>query len=68
MQVICLSCMVATHVQSVLRTQGVSVIDLIGPYLDDPRITVMVHQNLSVAQEPTIRREIQQIAGATIVG
>jgi hypothetical protein len=68
MQVICTSSMVATHVQSFLRTQGVSVIDLIGPHLDDPRITVMVNQHLSVAQEPTIRREIQQIVGTTIVG
>ena len=68
MQVICLSCMVATHVQSVLRTQGVSGIDLIGPHLDDPRITVLVNQHLSVEQEPTLRREIQQIAGTTIVG
>ena len=68
MQVICTSCMVATHVQSVLRTQGVSGIQLIGPHLDDPRITVLVNQNLSVEKEPAIRREIQGIAGTTIVG
>jgi hypothetical protein len=68
MQVICLRCMVATHVQSVLRTQGVSVTDFIGPQIGDPTITVMVNQNISVDKEPTIRREIQQIVGATIPG
>ena len=68
MQVICPSCMAATHVQSVLRAHGVTVIQLIGPHRDDPSITVMVHQNLSVAKEPTIRREIHGLAGTMIVG
>jgi hypothetical protein len=60
--------MVATHVQSVLRTYSVAVSDLIGPHIDDPTIVVMVNQNISVDKEPTIRREIRQIGGATIVG
>jgi hypothetical protein len=68
MQVICTSTMVATHVQAVLRRQGVSGIQFIGPHRNDPRITVIVPQQLSVAKEPTIRREIQCIAGTTIVG
>ena len=51
-----------------LRTEGVSGIQLIGPHVDDPRITVIVPQKLSVSTEPTIRREIHGIAGTTIVG
>jgi hypothetical protein len=68
MQVICTSTLVATHVQSVLRRQGVSGIQFSGPHLNDPRVTVIVQQRLSVAKEPTIRREIQCIIGTTIVG
>jgi hypothetical protein len=68
MHVSCPSCMVATHVQSVLRAHGVTVIQLIGPHLDHPRVTVMIQQHLSVETEPTIRREIQQVVGTTIVG
>jgi hypothetical protein len=44
------------------------VIQFIGPLRDDPSITVMVQQQLSVAKEPAIRREIQCIIGTTIVG
>ena len=68
MHIRCPSCMVATHVQSVLRAHGVTVIQLIGPHLDDPRVTILVQQHLSVATEPTIRREIHSLAGTTIIG
>jgi hypothetical protein len=68
MQVICTTTMVATHVQSILSTQGVLAIQVIGPHRDDPRVTVMIQQHLSVATEPTIRREIHGLAGTTIVG
>jgi hypothetical protein len=68
MQVICTTTMVATHVQSILRTQGILAIHFSGPHLNDPRVTVMIQQHLSVATEPTIRREIHGIAGTTIVG
>jgi hypothetical protein len=68
MQVICTSTMVATLVQSVLRTLGVSGMQFSGPHLNDPRVTVIIHQKLSVAKEPRIRRELHDIAGATIVG
>ena len=68
MQIICPSCMVATQVQAILRMHGVLPVQLIEPHLDDPRITVMVNQPISVAQEPTLRRVIQQLAGTRIVG
>ena len=68
MQVICTSCMVATQVQSLLRTHGVSGLQFSGPQLNDPRVTVIVQQKLSVDKEPSIRREIHGIGGATIVG
>ena len=68
MQVICTTTMVATHVQSILRTQGVLAIKFSGPHLNDPRVTVLIQQHLSVATEPTIRREIHGLAGTTIVG
>ena len=68
MQVICTTTMVATHVQSILRRQGVVEIQIIGPHLNDPRVTVMVQQHLSVSTEPTIRREIHGLAGTTIIG
>jgi hypothetical protein len=45
-----------------------SLIDLIGPDLGDPKITVMIHQPISVTKEPMLRRAIQQIVGTTIVG
>jgi hypothetical protein len=48
--------------------QGVLEIEFSGPHLNDPRITVIVPQKLSVDKEPRIRREIHGIAGATIVG
>jgi hypothetical protein len=60
--------MVATHVQSVLRAHGVTEIRFIGPHLDDPRVTILVPQHLSVATEPTIRREIHRLVGTTIIG
>jgi|tagenome__1003787_1003787.scaffolds.fasta_scaffold14222941_1 hypothetical protein len=68
MQVRCPNCLVATQVQSILRAYGVTVIQFIGPLRDDPSITVMVQQQLSVAKEPAIRREIQCIIGTAIVG
>ena len=68
MHIRCPSCMVATHVQSVLRAHGVTEIQLIGPHLDDPRVTILVQQHLSVATEPTIRRDIHRLAGAIIIG
>ena len=68
MHIRCPSCMVATHVQSVLRAHGVTVIQLIGPHLDDPSVTILIQQHLSVATEPTIRREIHRLAGTTIIG
>jgi hypothetical protein len=68
MQVVCTTTMVATHVQSILRMQGVVAIQLTGPHLDDPRVTVTVQQHLSVYTEPTIRREIHGLAGTMIVG
>ena len=68
MQIIYPSCMVATEVQAILRMHGVSLLQLIEPQLDDPRIMVIVNQTISVAQEPTIRRAIQQLAGTTIIG
>jgi hypothetical protein len=67
MQVTCPSCLVATQVQSMLRTQSVSMIQFIGPHRNDPTIIVMVDQNLRVEKEPAIRREILCIAGATII-
>jgi hypothetical protein len=67
-QSICLSCVVATQVQSVLRTHGVTGITLVGPHLDDPRVTILVQQQLSIETEPTIRREIHSLAGTTIIG
>jgi hypothetical protein len=68
MHVRCPSCMVATQVQSVLRAHGVTVFHFIGPHLDDPRVTVIVQQQLSVKTEPTIRREIHSLAGTMIIG
>ena len=68
MQVICTTTMVATHIQSILRTQGVLEIQFIGPHLDDPRVTITIQQPLSVSTEPTIRREIHGIVGTTIIG
>jgi hypothetical protein len=68
MQVRCPSCLVATHVQAVFRSHGVTMIQLIGPFLGDPGITIMVHQNLSVTKEPAIRRQLHGISGTTIMG
>jgi hypothetical protein len=42
-------------------------IQLIGPQRDDPSMTVTVHQDISVATEPAIRREIHCIPGTIIV-
>jgi hypothetical protein len=68
MQIMCTSALVATQVQSVLRTQGVLEFQFSGPHFNDPRDTVIVQQKLSVDKEPAIRREIYGIGGATIVG
>ena len=68
MHIRCPSCTVATHVQSVLRAHGVTEIQFIGPHFDDPRVTILVPQHLSVATEPTIWRDIQRLAGTTIIG
>ena len=68
MHIRCPRCIVATHVQSVLRAHGVTEIQFIGPHFDDPRVTILVQQHLRVATEPTIRREIHRLAGTMIIG
>ena len=70
MNIACADAVVVTDVREVLLKYGVSHVRQQGPNLGDPTIWVMVGVATSIGtdKENAMRREITQVAGATIRG
>jgi len=67
MKITCTDGMVAAKVRAVLAAHGiVRGVHRTGPYLGEPTVWIIVNVVITHDQEPTIQREINAIAGATI--
>lgn len=66
MNIACADELAVTTVRAVLLNYGVAQVHQQGPNFGDPTIWVMVHVAIGNDKELALRREITQIAGATI--
>ncbi len=67
MKVTCTSNDTASQVLVVLERHGISRgVSWEGPFVGDKTVWILVSATIDVAEEPTIRRDIESIAGASL--